>query len=352
MIRLTEQIAQDIVDKMMDIIPYNVNIMNSEGIIIGSGDKARIGSLHEGAVEVIAKDKLIAVYESKGGAKPGVNMPIHFNNTVMGVIGISGAPDLVEAFASIVKVTAELLINQAYVLNEKRAREQIKEGFLYQWAYFDEEYDDSFLHRAATLDIDLNIERTAVIIKGSSEKNILDKMTRYLQEGEYTIRLNAENILVFMKADYKTNKRVSTIFDELKKPVKIGIGLNKKVMAKSVQEAASAIEITEKLGLDKSICHYKEVSFIDILSKSIKKNELEYMVEKLENESKGLDLIETLTMYVVLNGEVNHAAEHLHIHRNSLNYRLKKIEDITGKNPKNFTELLELFTACLLHKLK
>lgn len=352
MIKLTEQIAQDIVDKMMDVIPYNVNIMNSEGIIIGSGDKSRIGMLHEGAVEVIAKDKLIAVYESKGGAKPGVNMPIYFNNQIMGVIGISGEPELVEAFAAIVKVTAELLISQAYVLNEKRAREQVKEGFLYQWAYLSEEYDDNFLHRASTLNIDLNLERIAVVVNGGSEKNILDKISRYLQEGEYIIRLNPENVLIFMKADYKTNRRVANIFKELNKPVKVGIGYNKKMMAKSVQEAVSAIEIAEKLGIDEGICDYKEISFIDILSKNIKDGELEHIVEKLEKESNGLNLIETLTTYVLLNGEINHTSEALHIHRNSLNYRLRKIEDITGKNPKKFTELFELFTACILHKLK
>lgn len=352
MIKLTEQIAQDIVDKMMNVIPYNVNIMNSNGIIIGSGDKARIGTLHEIAVQVIAEDKLIAVYEAKGGARPGVNMPIHFNNKIMGVIGISGEPDLVEAFASIVKVTAELLINQAYIFNETRVKEQIKEEFLYQWAYLREDYDDSFLNRAAALNIDLNIERVAVIIRCSKEKNILDKLTRYLMENEYAIRLNPENILIFMKADHKIDKRVNLVFQELKVPVKMGIGFNRKIMAKSVQEALDAIDIIEKLGMDKNICDYKDISFIDLLTKSIKKRELEYIVEKLEKESKGLELIETLTTYVLLNGEVNHISEMLHIHRNSLSYRLKKIEDITGKDPRNFTELLELFTACILHKLK
>lgn len=184
------------------------------------------------------------------------------------------------------------------------------------------------------------------------KKNILDKISRYLQEGEYTIKLNPENILIFMKVDYKINKRINTIFDELKKPVKIGVGYDRKIMAKSMQEAITAMEIMEKLKINKDICYYKEISFIDILSKSIEKNKLEYIVEKLEKESKGLDLIETLTTYVILNGEVNHVSETLHIHRNSLNYRLKKIEDITGKNPRNLTELLELFTACILHKLK
>lgn len=128
MIMLTEEFAQNIVDKMMGVVPYNVNIMDNEGVIIGSGDKSRIGKLHEGAVKAINEDKLIAIYENIGEAKPGVNMPIYFNNTIMGVIGISGNLVLVEAFASIVKVAAELLINQEYIYNEKRVRERKKEA--------------------------------------------------------------------------------------------------------------------------------------------------------------------------------------------------------------------------------
>jgi carbohydrate diacid regulator len=90
MIKLTENLAQNIVDRMMEVIPYNVNLMNNEGVIVGSGDKNRIGQLHQGALKAINDDKLIAVYEAAGGAKPGVNMPIYFNNNIVGVIGISG----------------------------------------------------------------------------------------------------------------------------------------------------------------------------------------------------------------------------------------------------------------------
>ncbi|MCM8710216.1 helix-turn-helix domain-containing protein [Clostridium sp. SYSU_GA19001] len=351
MITLTEQIAQSIVDRMMNVIPYNVNIMNSEGIIIGSGDKSRIGHLHEGAAQAIAEDKLIAVYESKGGAKPGVNMPIHFDKKIMGVIGISGEPKIVEAFASIVKVTAELLINQEYAFNERRIKEQMKEEFLYQWAYLSEDYDESFVHRASKLNIDLNINRLAVVIKTSNEKAVLDKVTRYLQENEYVIRLNPENILIFMKADSKINKRVNLIYEELKRSVKIGIGIDSKVMVRSVEQALNAIYLAEKLNLPKDICSYSEISFIDILSKSLKRDKFSHIISRLEEESKTLNLIETLTTYILLNGEVNHVAEALHIHRNSLNYRLKKIEDITGKNPRNLLGLFELFTACILYKL-
>lgn len=351
MIKLTEELAQNIVERMMNVIPYNVNIMNNQGIIIGSGDKDRIGRLHEGAAKAIAEDRLIAIYKSAGGARPGVNMPIHFNNDVMGVIGISGEPGVVEAFASIVKATAELLINQEYTFNERRVKEKIKEEFLYQWAYLNKDYDESFIQRAANLNIDLTIKRLAVVIKTSKEKADFDKITRYLQENEYAIRLNPENILIFMKADNKIMKRISFIYDKVKRQVKVGVGLYEKIMMRSMEQALSAVSIMEKLNMPKDICNYSEISFIDVLSRDINKESFSNIISKLEEESKTLNLIETLTTYILFNGEVKLTSEALHIHRNSLNYRLKKIEDITGKNPRNIADLLELYTACILHKL-
>ena len=129
---LTEVYAKQIVEKVMNVIPYNINMMNNEGIIISSGDENRIGYLHEGALKAILNNKIVTIYEEKGGSRPGVNMPIVFQNSVIGVIGISGSPNKVMPFASLVKITAELLLEQEYVFNQKRVKEKIKEEFLYQ----------------------------------------------------------------------------------------------------------------------------------------------------------------------------------------------------------------------------
>lgn len=54
---LSKELAQSIVNKVMEVIPYNVNIMDEDGVIIGSGDSSRIGSLHEGALEALKNKK-------------------------------------------------------------------------------------------------------------------------------------------------------------------------------------------------------------------------------------------------------------------------------------------------------
>ena len=72
-------------------------------------------------------------------------------------------------------------------------------------------------------------------------------------------------------------------------------------------------------------------------------------METLKNEGNKLDLIDTILSYIENSGEINTISKNLNIHRNTLNYRLEKIYSLTGKNPKNFLDLLELYTSYILY---
>lgn len=63
MFELSEKQAQEIVDKMMMDIPYNINIMNGKGVIIGSGKMERVGTIHQGAVKALSTGKMVEVWE-------------------------------------------------------------------------------------------------------------------------------------------------------------------------------------------------------------------------------------------------------------------------------------------------
>ena len=56
---LESKIAQDIVDRAMDII--DINIMDAHGRIVGSGDAERIGKIHEGALLVLSQNRVLNI---------------------------------------------------------------------------------------------------------------------------------------------------------------------------------------------------------------------------------------------------------------------------------------------------
>ncbi len=46
----------------MSILGKNINIVNNNGVIIGSGDKSRINHFHEGAAKIIKEGKKLEIY--------------------------------------------------------------------------------------------------------------------------------------------------------------------------------------------------------------------------------------------------------------------------------------------------
>ncbi len=51
--KITYQLAQQIVEHAIKILGININIMNKNGIIVGSGDKNRLNKFHEGVAFVL-----------------------------------------------------------------------------------------------------------------------------------------------------------------------------------------------------------------------------------------------------------------------------------------------------------
>jgi carbohydrate diacid regulator len=342
--KLNKELAQEIANKVMKVIPYNVNIMDDEGVIIGSGDPSRLNTPHEGAIAAIKLGEMITIYDSKAGAKPGVNIPIHFRNRIIGVIGISGNPDIVSSLAALVKVTAELLINQEYLFAERRVKEQLLEEFLYQWAFRVEDYDSPFISSGKAIGIDLTIPRVAIIFKGKGKK---DRFSLF--DNEYMIRFNPETILFIVTEQSEIVNRLKLYMNE---STRIGIGSVNFKISKSVQEAQRAVEIADKLDVINTICHYEDIRYIDfIVNKDIDFSALCNIIKNLEESPKGHELIDTLLSYIQNSGDVNAVAAQLHIHRNSLAYRLQKIEFHTGKNPKQFTDLFQLYISYIISKI-
>lgn len=343
--RITQSLAQEITKKVMDVIPYNVNIMDHNGLIIGSGDTHRIGTFHEGAIEAIQSRKLVSISDSGEGTKPGVNIPFQFRDKIVGVIGISGDPQYVAPFAELVRITAELLIGQQFMYKERRIKEQMKEEFLYQWVYRTDHYDSPFMERSKALDIDLTLKRTAMIVKGI---DIMDKIP--LNDQEFLFRLSTDTLLYIVPEKSEILNRIQPFLKHGTE--KIGIGKSHILIAQSIEEAKRAIEIAEKLSLSNCVSYYVDFQFIDYLINSgIALEDTVSCFEELEENPKGMELIETLMSFIENNGDMSITSQKLHIHRNSLAYRLQRIECLTKKNPKKFTDLFQLYTGYLKYKI-
>ncbi|MEW9094222.1 MAG: sugar diacid recognition domain-containing protein [Clostridiaceae bacterium] len=352
MIEINSKLAQTIVDKMMKVIPYNINIMNNKGVIIGSGDKSRVGTLHQGAVQAIQENRMVEITEDTKYVKKGVNMPIKYEGVIMGVIGISGEANVVKPFGELVKITAELLLSQENIANLQRVKEKEKEEYIFKWVYGYNDYTKEFIEKGKMLNIDILIKRRAILIQ--SKKKIKDKenFLKYLSLDEYHIALEEEKLLLLIRED-----RLEKFIEDIKEEIDlgdyyIGISEEKLNMGRAFYQSIDAAEIGIKLNLNNNMIYYENVSYIFAILESKTLGNMLQLGEKFCSKGYEGELTKTFMAYLEFNGEMNKIAKYLNIHRNTLNYRIEKIKNITGKDIRNYSDLINLYLAYVTYIMK
>lgn len=351
MYSIDTKIAQDIVNRVMEIISYNINIMNRDGVIIASGDRTRLNKIHSGAKSVIESKINIEIYRDTEKEKSGINLPIIYCDEVIGVIGITGKPDEIRQFGELVKMTAELLVNEHFILSHEKNIQVSRNKFLCELIQNKENYSEENISTSIKLGINLEIERTILAINVKNKDfsyihTVKDNIARHLEEQEFVFEYDQNTILVLVNTISRQNIIINILSEE---DLIIGVGMKSKNVATSFRQAKLAMKSGNIIYKDSKILKYEELYFLSTLTTCEGNGILENHIKVLKAEGSKLSLMETILAYVKYNGEVNTISKKLNIHRNTLSYRLEKIHIITGKNPKNILDLLELYTSYILY---
>ncbi|WP_166667205.1 CdaR family transcriptional regulator [Companilactobacillus nuruki] len=341
--KLDPNLAQSIVDKMMESVPYNINMMNEKGYIIASGNKARINTLHIGAIDTIQSGKTKPMIESYGKfGQPGVNIPVEFNGQTIGVIGITGDPKKVTPLASLLKISTELLISQIHNTQIENQHKETLNHFLYQWANAEDALtDDNLVLRAQSLNIDLRLKRYAVIILTKYLRGLTINSNDFsfcqTPEQQLIIAKNESDMLHYLKYCQENN-------------LTIGISNKNRNLKQAVQQAQSTINVSQELQLE-NVYYYHQISFLNhLLESNLHSLKALSVFKNLQKTKSGLELLETLDCYFKHNGNVTETSHSLNVHRNTTNYRLNNISEYFDLNLHDLTDTLQLYINYLYFK--
>ncbi len=149
------------------------------------------------------------------------------------------------------------------------------------------------------------------------------------------------------------------LFDQLKSKEKveamIGIGnyYSKASSAKrSFKEAGLALKVGRSHGRESGIFHARDDRLANLFS-SIDQDERESYSTSILGALRGEDeLLKTLKVFFESDLNITTAARVLFAHRNTLIYRLGKIFDLTGLDPKRFEDGAALYAALKMCQLK
>jgi carbohydrate diacid regulator len=404
--KITHELAQQIVDRTINIIGKNINIMDENGYIIGTGDKSRLNQYHEGAAIVIKNKRKMFIYPENEshlvGVKPGVNLPIENNNKVIGVVGITGNPDEVAPFGEIIKITVEMMLQQQLLLKEIDLERQAKENFvndLISGRIGDD--NDLFIARGQIVGYDVTLPRVGLLINiYRFEEMARQSLKKYsgLKEGEIYLQqlkndvlrtisdyfiYQPQEIVAYIGGDrfvvLKTinidekpeviREKLIKISQNIKEAILIqrkfqsSIGIGEyhpgiKGIVRSYQEANKALEIGNKMNGKMRIHHIANLGisrlFVEV-SPETRKNFI-YNVYKDKINQSGKELkpifLETLQAFFDNNLNITNTAKAIFVHRNTLLYRLEKIKQFTGLDPRKFNEATQLYLALKLKRFQ
>jgi carbohydrate diacid regulator len=379
---LTAALAHDIVQRTMKIIPYNVNVMDAHGAILASGDTGRIGELHAGALLALAKKLTVEIDEAAAkrlhGAQPGINLPLMVDGQVCGAIGLSGPPDQVRQFGELVRLTAEMILEQAKLTGELQRNWRYREAFILNLLKLEPTSETDLGAWGRRLGIDF--ERTQLVFLleldeqsggeqlEATEIQRLQMRILARQPASLTAATGPRNMVILDSYDARDGRKsidalhggraqalVAMLRAECRCPFRLTMGMAMPGIDGVAISYQSARE-TARLGhlrkpSDQFLSYYDMVLpvLLSGLDSGWQAEQLRRPVATLRAHDKNQEVLgRTLAAWLMHDGHPAATADALHIHRNTLDYRLRRIGELTGLDLGRIEDRLLLYVSSLL----
>ncbi|WLW57350.1 CdaR family transcriptional regulator [Streptomyces sp. YU58] len=388
---LSPSLAQEIAGDTSAVIGFNVLITDAEGMVIGSGDSSRVGTFHEASVEVVRTQEAATHSAPEAqrlrGVRPGVTLPLVTDGRAVGTVGITGTPAQVRRFGLLVKRQTEILLRESVMLRSRLLSERAAEKLLADIASYDPQVveGDFLLFRAAELGFDLRLRRVAVAFevtvpdtaargRGAPTQDmalIRSELLRSVREvfadpqdivagtapGWIGVlhRLPARRPTTALVADCRRVADVIAAQDGL--AARVGIGepaTSVSGLHDSYQDACDALRLGSRSTDDSPvhlIADLRVHQVVAAVGQSARNRLLDLTAAELRAQPDWPALRDTVTAWCENGFNLVRASAALHVHRNTVVYRMQKIEQITGRPMRDHRATMALYLACLADRL-
>lgn len=371
-LRLSWQGAQAIVEEVGAIVGQHINMMDPEGYVIASTDPERIGTLHEGARKII-REHLDELYvrdeEATLTSRPGLNLPVYQAGSIAGVIGITGRYEDVAGYGQIVKKMVEILIRENAEQDERRMGQRVLNRFLEDWVLGSGLLQPRILEeRGFALGIDISVPRRVMVsgVRNFQEYASTASGQKLLEQAEgEAASLAGAGCLVFRNAGRQiflvqgaSDRHMEQLADRIRSCVKkkFGIGLVMGIggRARDIHVAyGQANKAWRSASMSKrDVMTYDSVTlelFTEDVAESVKAEYLRKVFKNCGYEElcQWMGLLEA---YFSAEGSLKAASDAMHIHKNTLTYKLRKLEELTGYDVRVLSQSAVFYMAMVFFR--
>ena len=350
-------LAKKFIERITQYTEYNVNIMDEKGIIIASKNTSRIGTFHEVALQIIQGEKDTIIVDNENtqfGVKKGVNMAIYYKKRKEGVIGITGDPKEVMPIALVIKMSVEVMLEHELYKYEKMQRRNLKEQLLNIILYNEDLQKGDWERFMQPLQLKEDIIRMPVLISIQSERDIRENVLSAFRNSRDH---SPQDLLCMTRdGDILLYKALNNPLTELMKNYKYVIG---EAIADGLRYMRSAgcsytiyvgafqsdflyyrmgygycLWLKKNMGTGGSFYFYDHSSMYFMSILPLTELQVSYYTIERNFDSKFVNSFkEIMEALRKANFNLNDASKLLHVHKNTLIYRLDKIRESLNVDP-------------------
>ena len=348
--QISREYAQSIVDEMKSVIHQDVNIMDHDGVILASTDPTRVGSVHTGAVQLLAEhlDSLVIQPDDRRtGVRPGINLPIVQNQQTVGVIGVTGDPREVGVFGDVIRRMTELLLENAAEKEQSELQEQARSIFLENCLFAPQPDHDALCAKGSALGFQLRRPYAVAVVHAGTPEEAEWQTGRILQFVQRRFRqmpgchaaVVRSELLLFLRVPPRENPHglVERLADEIRRffPVELSVGAavsqgEPQELRRCYQQALLAREAVLRHGGGTRFYQRASLEFtLSAIPKTLRQDLTASVFSRCTPEETA-DFRDLIRLYFQENGNLKACAEKRFQHRNTVQYHIDLLTEKTG----------------------
>lgn len=215
--------------------------------------------------------------------------------------------------------------------------------FLQKWlniSDYDLALNSDFEHEALRHNIDLTRKYYAIVAKSPLENVIYTNKLAFM--------LDAHHCILIFNEYYDLDKFIS----ELPENTLVGIGTPHFDLSRTIKEALEALCFTTPTAAISTV-HFNSIKrFNPLINSNLAYPELRQFFDRFESLYGDTTLLDTFWASILNNHNFTKTAINLHVHRRTVEYRLDRLHELSGYNPRDIVDCIALISAYVRWRTK
>ena len=342
---ISNQILQSTIDGLKNIIRRELSVAEREGKIVATTEESMVNTVIENAdifIQSPAENQLVQGYQY---------FKVFDNGSPEYIVMIKGEDE--EAYR-IGKITAFQIQNLLVAYKERFDGDNFIKNLLLDNLLLVDIYS-----RAKKLRIENNVPRVVFLIETEIDKefNVVEIVRSIFptKQKDFVTAVDEKSIILVKELKEKDSKEeidqiskhiYDTLSAEAMTSVYVAIGTvvnDLKNVSASYKEAKMALEVGKIFEENKKIVNYEQLSIgrlIYQLPAPLCKMFINEVLHGLSMDQFDEETLTTVNKFFENNLNVSETSRQLYIHRNTLVYRLDKLQKMTGLDLRNFDDAI------------